>query len=505
MRRKLLLNSLSGTALYVVNVVVAFVMSPIIINALGNRDYGLWELVMSVIGYMGLLDLGIGTALVRFVSVAEGKQDGDDLRKTISTSFAFFVVVGVAAVLIFLLLGYFPQIVAGSEAKDITNLGTVFMLLGLNAGMTFPLQVFIATLMGVQRHYFINFTRILLVTLQAATNYFLLITYQGRGLLVMALTVPLFTALQVVAFALAVSLDKNIPKFTLKDVSWIKAKEMISFGAKSATMLVASRLQNQSVPLIIGNFIGLGSIVYFVMPNRLVDYAKGLSLAMGFPLTPYFGASIGRNANDELLKSWLITTLALQIISLAMPVMILFCGEAFLRLWIGQEYAEAGRVVLFALTAGLVADSLATNAFRMLTAQGKHGRCSLMWLVLSVVSIPLGVGGAKLWGVAGVAAATTVATVTANLVTVYMTCSVMGVSLQDYFSRTLQRVLFPLLILAITLGVCRVVLPITGYVDLIIHLLFAGTTYLPAVWLFTLDEVVRERLLAKVMAALASR
>jgi O-antigen/teichoic acid export membrane protein len=184
MSRKLVLNSLSGTALYGVNIVVAFIMSPIIIRALGNRDYGLWELVMSVIGYMGLLDLGIGPALVRFVAVADGKQDKDDLQKTISTSFVFFVVVGVAAVLSFLLLGYFPAIIAGSEAKDIANLGTVFMLLGLNAGMTFPLQVFIATLMGVQRHYFINNVRILLLVVRAATNYYFLTAYPGKGPLV---------------------------------------------------------------------------------------------------------------------------------------------------------------------------------------------------------------------------------------------------------------------------------------------------------------------------------
>ena len=55
LRKKLLLNSLSGTSLYLINIVVAFIMSPVIIRALGNRDYGLWELVMSVIGYMGLL------------------------------------------------------------------------------------------------------------------------------------------------------------------------------------------------------------------------------------------------------------------------------------------------------------------------------------------------------------------------------------------------------------------------------------------------------------------
>ena len=167
MSRKLLLNSLSGTTLYAVNVIVAFIMSPVLIRALGNRDYGLWELVMSVIGYMGLLDLGIGGAMVRFVAVADGKQDKDDLQQTISTAFTFFVIVGAVAVLLFIALGYSPGLIAGSETKDIANLGTVFVLLGVNAGMLFPMQVFITTLMGVQRHYFINGVRVVLLSSRA--------------------------------------------------------------------------------------------------------------------------------------------------------------------------------------------------------------------------------------------------------------------------------------------------------------------------------------------------
>jgi len=492
--KKLVLNSLSGTALYVVNVVVTFVMSPVLIRALGNRDYGLWELVLSVIGYMGLLDLGIGGSLVRFVSVADGRQDKDDLQKTISTAFAFFVAVGAVATLLFLCLGYSPGLIAGSETKDIANLGTVFMLLGINAGMLFPLQVFLTTLMGVQRHYFINNIRMFLAVVRACLTYYLLLQYQGRGLIILALLEPVFTAIQFALFAGAVHLDSNIPKMAMSAVTRSKAKEMFTFSAKSATMLVASRLQNQSVPLIIGNMIGLGQIVYFVIPNRLVNYAKGASQAIGFPLAPYFGAAIGRGDHDELVKSWLNTTLALQIVSLAMPIVIFFCGETFLGLWIGQEYAVAGRMVLYILLAGMVADSLATNAFRILTAQGKHGRCALTWFVFSALSIPVGIWGANKWGVAGVAAGTTAVTVLANLITVNMACRVMRVSPMSYFRETLLRLAIPLLLLAVVMMIMTWLFPVKNYTDLLVQLMVAGPIYILAVWRFTLGADVRERL-----------
>ncbi len=494
MSRKLLFNSLSGTTLYAANVIVAFVMSPVYINALGNRDYGIWELVMSVIGYMGLLDLGIGPALMRFVSVADGKQDRGDLQQTMSTAFVFFIAVGAVAVLLFFILGYTPGLIVGEETKDIANLGTVFVLLGVNAGMLFPLQVFSATLMGVQRHYFINSVRLVVLIINASLNYYLLLRFPGHGLIILAMLTPFFTAIQFVLLVGAVYFDKKIPQISLSAVTRIKAKELVSFGAKSATMLIASRLQNQSAPLIIGHVLGLGHIVYFVMPNRLIVYAKGVSDAIGFPLASYFGAAVGREDQGELLGSWLSTTMALQIVSLAMPIGIFFCGESFLGLWLGQEYAVAGRMVLYVLATGLVADSLATNAFRMLTARGRHGSCALVWLCFSAISIPVGIVGAHLWGAAGVAVGITLTTVLANLITVRMVCIVMNIPLRTYFQKTTGRVLFPLVLLTITLWLLRCMYPVQGYPDLLLHIVVGGLIYLSSVWCFTLGADVRERL-----------
>ncbi|QWV95850.1 polysaccharide biosynthesis C-terminal domain-containing protein [Geomonas nitrogeniifigens] len=491
MKKQLILNSCSGVILYAVNILVAFVMSPVVIRALGNRDYGVWELVMSVVGYMGLLDLGVGPALVRFVAVASGKEDRDDMRRTMSTSFAFFLAVGVAVVLAFILLGYFPYLVGGRETGEIANIGTVFLLFGLNAALVLPQQVFIATLMGVQRHYFINLSRGVLALLRAVLTFYLLRMYAGRGLIVLALLEPLFSLVQLLLFAAAVQLDPQLPRMSRSAVSWGKLGELFSFGVKNATMQVAGRLQNQSVPFIIGHVLGLGTIVYFAMPNRLIDYAKGLALAIGFPLTPYFSSTYGKGVHDELVTSWLNTSLALQIVTLAMPVAIFYYGETFLALWIGRSYAVAGRWVLYCLLVGLVADALASNAFRMLTAQGQHGRSALVWLVMSALSIPLGIAGARVWGVAGAALGTTVTMVVGNLVTLVMTCRLMKLSLRDYARQTLQRLLLPLLFFVAAAQLLARLFPVSGYAMLILQLACGGAIYLAAVWFLTLPADTR--------------
>lgn len=494
MSKRLFMNSLSGVLLFIVTIVVTFIMSPVIIKSLGNRDYGFWEIVMSVVGYMGLLDLGIGPALLRFISVAHGKDDREDLQQTISTAFAFFLIIGVLVLLLFVLLSYYPQIVAGRAQQDMSNLSTVFVLVGLNAFVLFPMQVVTTALMGMQRHYLYNSIKIVFRIVDAVIAYYLLFQYPGKGLVVLAVMAPCLNLVQFIIFAGIVCLDQSIPNINLAAVKYLKLKELFVFGIKSLTTMAASRIQNQSVPLIIGHVIGLGQVVYFAMPNRLIDYGKNISQVIGIPLTPYFGSSFGKGENDELLKSWLTTSLALQAIGLAIPLVIFFYGEIFISFWIGREYASAGHWVINFLLIGLVADAFAGNSFRMLTVQSKHGMYAIVWLVLSLLSIPVGILGASQWGVAGVALGTTLVTAVGSLVSVLMACSLMQISPNTYFKETVFPLLMPLLLLLLAFLIMNNLFEVKGYVSLSVQVFAAGVIYCIAIWVFTLSADIKNRL-----------
>src|SRR5260370_7641972 len=51
-----------------INFGVAFVLSPFVVHHLGVVAYGVWTLVVATTSYMGLLDLGLRGAVIRFVS-----------------------------------------------------------------------------------------------------------------------------------------------------------------------------------------------------------------------------------------------------------------------------------------------------------------------------------------------------------------------------------------------------------------------------------------------------
>ncbi len=500
MSNRLVSNSLTGTALFIINILIMFIMSPVIVKALGNRDYGLWEMVMGVVGYMGLLDIGIGAALLRYVAVSHAQKDRQELQNIISTAQVFFLAIGLIAVTALLLLSRFPNLLVGRESVDTNYLGMVLILFAVNAGLSLPSNVFTVILMGVQRHYLINITRGLLGVIRAFIAYYLLLKFAGKGLLVLATLEPVFTIIHFSIFAVALRRDPSIPPFSISACSLSKMKELFRYGSKSALLMVASRLQSASLPFVISSVIGVSSIVYFTMPNRLIDYAKGLSLSMGFPLTPYFASQMTGNDKEAVRTSWLQTSLALQIVTTAMPLFILFCGEQFLSIWIGKEYGIAGRGVLYCLVTALFVEAIAPNASRILMASGHHGRAAIMWLVLAIASIPLAVLGASYWGVTGVALGSSTALIFGSIITLYMACNDVGVTFWGYFQRTLMRLVVPLLLLTFLLWVSGKILSPVNYLDLALQVIPCAIIYILAVWFITLSSENRSRIMNQISA-----
>ena len=96
---RILRNSFSNWSSYLVTAVVGFMLTPIVVQSLGNTRYGLWTLVLSITGYFGLLDLGIRSSVSRFLTRHLALNDETGLNRTASTAFVILACGGIVAFL----------------------------------------------------------------------------------------------------------------------------------------------------------------------------------------------------------------------------------------------------------------------------------------------------------------------------------------------------------------------------------------------------------------------
>src|SRR5206468_11569134 len=81
-----------------ISVGIAFFLSPFVIHRLGNLAYGLWTLVISMTGYMSLLDLGLRGAVTRFVSKYYARGEHLESSRALSAALWFRAWIGLLVI-----------------------------------------------------------------------------------------------------------------------------------------------------------------------------------------------------------------------------------------------------------------------------------------------------------------------------------------------------------------------------------------------------------------------
>jgi len=77
------------------SMVISFAYTPIMINILGQGEYGLYTLVNSVVANLAILSFGFGSAYIRFYSRYKAKNDKEGIAKLNGMFMSVFTVIAI--------------------------------------------------------------------------------------------------------------------------------------------------------------------------------------------------------------------------------------------------------------------------------------------------------------------------------------------------------------------------------------------------------------------------
>lgn len=88
-------NAVLNVSSWFVPALTALVAVPITVRGLGDDAYGLLTLISAVVGYLGLMELGLGTAIVRYLSHYRALNEGRPMIGIIRFATTWFGIAGV--------------------------------------------------------------------------------------------------------------------------------------------------------------------------------------------------------------------------------------------------------------------------------------------------------------------------------------------------------------------------------------------------------------------------
>ena len=124
-----------------IGLVTSLLITPFLVYTLGTEDYGLWILILSVLGWFNVLDLGFPAAVQRYITLALEKGDKAKVNSVFSTSLVLFSSIGVIAVAGIILLANFPGVL-GTDSIDHPTVSFALCVLSLKVLWDFVMMSF---------------------------------------------------------------------------------------------------------------------------------------------------------------------------------------------------------------------------------------------------------------------------------------------------------------------------------------------------------------------------
>jgi O-antigen/teichoic acid export membrane protein len=374
---------------------------------------------------------------VRFLSEHLAARDTRRLNEMIGTCAGLYVTVGATAVAIGLallpLFGHYP-IPAALRREG--NLAFVVMVFAMSASFItyLPEGIMFAHQDFVRR----NAVRIAGVLVRFGLTLGLL--WLHASLLVLALVQPLCLAFDFGVSCLLVRRNYPEIRVSVHTFRWSAVRRIFSFSAYLVLLDAGIRLSFDTDTLVIGAFLDVRSIPFYVVANSLVGYMMEFVRGISAVVSP-MATRLRTEGRDEELRDMLLKW---SKISLSLTIMIggfvFVLGPRFIGWWIDPSYEQpSGQVLQILMVSAFFFMPARGVAMPILLGLGKAGGATAALAIAGVANLALSIALARPYGLAGVAVGTAVPTVGFAIVLAALTCREVGLSLRTYVAYVVPR------------------------------------------------------------------
>jgi O-antigen/teichoic acid export membrane protein len=397
---------LSGSALRVgtffAQLLVTFFLSPFIIHTLGDRLYGFWVLIGSFIGYYGLLDFGLSSAVTRHIAGAMGTGDEDAIRKIYNTAVRLLFGIGCLTLLLTIIaILVAPWLVANAE--EIPLFRSVMLILGINMSISLMTRIYIGTLHAQMRFDIVSFVQIAALIVRSSLIVVALLA--GYKLLALA-WITFFTTTSSNLLYLYYG-RKKLPLLKIEAGLFKRDTAATLFGYSFYLMIsqVANQLRFHADSFVIASFLSLSPVTHYSIASTLAMYFNQLVSKIVSVFGPVFSLQEGRGNFDDIKKTLFFASRISVAVTSFIGFGLVAWGSPFINRWMGPDYLDA-YPCLVALVLGMMIFLWQTPAHSYLYATSRHRFLAILNLIEGVANVGLSIVLVRYYGIFGVALGT---------------------------------------------------------------------------------------------------
>ena len=394
---------------------IQLIYTPFLIKMMGQSEYGLYSLVYSVIGYLTVLDLGFGNAIIVYTTRYRTQKKYDEEKKLYGMFRIVFTIIGIIAFALGIIVFFNVNNIFGNNmnTEEIGKMKIMMLILSFNLFVTFVFSIYSSIITAYEKFTYQKIMAILNTILKPIVMIPLLfLGYKSIAMCVVVTVVNLFVLISNYLYCrnkLNIKIryygfDNNLFKQILGYSFWIFLTTIVDKVNWSV---------DQTILGIVSGTIAVS--IYSVATNFNTMFIN-LSTAISGVMLPKITKMVANKATNQELTNEFIKVGRIQFyIMFLITSGFILVGKEFIIWWVGNDFIDAYYVTLLLIVPAFF--SLIQNlGLSIMQAKNKFKFKSLSTFIMSFFNIIISVFLAKKYGAIGAAAGTTISIVICNII-----------------------------------------------------------------------------------------
>jgi len=353
-------------ALYIrmgITMIISFLTTRITLEVLGVEDYGLNNVVASVVSMSGFISGSMGTAVQRFYSIEIGKNNESALSRIFGTGLYLHIIVAGITLIFAEIFAVFFLYKLNIPQERMFAAQCVFQISAASMILNIVNVPYAALLRAREEFSKIAVLDIVRAFLRLGTLYLL---YQINYDKLITLSMLNFgvTLFYIISITVLAKKYKGISFKIIRDKALIK--KMLNFISMLIFTVLSSMLNKQGIVILVNLFFGLtinaAYAIAFQVSRIIETFAMNFKQAVIPQLMAAFGANDQKKMNKLIFLSTKVTFLLMMLISIP----IIFESEYILNLWLKDPLQFAANFTI------LILISVNINTFSYFIYQAVH-------------------------------------------------------------------------------------------------------------------------------------
>jgi O-antigen/teichoic acid export membrane protein len=422
----------------VLNVLIGVFFTPFLVNKLGQSEYGLYQMMGSLVSYMVIFDFGLGTTITRYVASYRAGNNLDKMQNFLAICLRIYMLIGVFVLAVCTVV-YFniSRIFVNLDAGQIDTARVMFLLLSFNIAASLIFQSFSAVMTGYEKFAADRlFTIIRTVTRCFCITVLLMLGYRAVSIVIVDTAFNIiFCFVRFLFCRLHLKVRFRFQHFDLKMI-----REIFGFSSVIFISYVIGLLNDQTDRLIVGITCGTAQVSICAVGITLLNLFAQFGFAIQSMVLPKATEiHAAKTAQAELYMRIFIKTGRAQLLVLA-AILIGFSvfGQQFVVLWVGKDYMASYWVALILMWAYLI--PFIIGAFgQVLTAQNRLKGITAIYGVSAVLNVLISIPLSLRFGAVGSALGTAIMALLGNSIAANIYYSkALGVNLFRFYKSILS-------------------------------------------------------------------